>query len=60
MFQNAEVGEKEVWYSSEVLLEGEDTQTLSEGDKVTLVNWGNIIINTVNKWGTHVLQWVDE
>ncbi len=49
MFQNAEVGEKEVWYSSEVLLEGEDTQTLSEGDKVTLVNWGNIIINTVNK-----------
>lgn len=47
--QNAEVGVKEVWYSSEVLLEGEDAQTLSEGEKVTLVNWGNTRINKVIK-----------
>ena len=48
-FQNADVGEKEVWYSSRVLLEGADAQTFSEGEKVTLINWGNVIITKINK-----------
>ena len=40
---------KEVWYSSRVMLEGEDVQTLKDGEKVTLVNWGNVRINKINK-----------
>lgn len=47
--QNADVGEKEVWYSSRVLIEGADAQTFSEGEKVTLINWGNVIITKINK-----------
>ena len=49
LFQNADVGKKEVWYSSRVLLEGADAQTFYEGEKVTLINWGNVIITKINK-----------
>ena len=47
--QNAEVGEKEVWYSSTLLMEGADAQTLSVGETVTLMNWGNVVITTIDK-----------
>ena len=39
-----------MWYSSHVLVEGEDAQTLEEGDKVTLVNWGNVRITCILKY----------
>ena len=48
--QNAEVGEKEVWYSSRLLMEGADAKTLSVGETVTLMNWGNVVITTIDKW----------
>ena len=48
--QNAEVGEKEVWYSSRLLMEGADAKTLSVGETVTLMNWGNVVITTLDKW----------
>ena len=38
-----------MWYSSRVLLEGADAQTFPEGEKVTLINWGNVIITKINK-----------
>ena len=47
--QNAEVGEKEVWYSSRVLVEGGDAQTLYVGETVTLLNWGNLVITAIDK-----------
>jgi len=47
--QNAEVGEKEVWYSSRVLVEGGDAQTLYVGETVTLLNWGNLVIAAIDK-----------
>ena len=47
--QNAEVGKKEVWYSSRLLMEGADAQTLSVGETVTLMNWGNVVITTIDK-----------
>lgn len=47
--QNPEVGKKEVWYSSRLLVEGEDAAMLKVGDKVTLINWGNVLFQQVNK-----------
>lgn len=47
--QNAELGDREVWYSSRLLLEGEDAYTLTEQEKVTLINWGNVLIQHIHK-----------
>ncbi|XP_066475005.1 bifunctional glutamate/proline--tRNA ligase isoform X2 [Tiliqua scincoides] len=47
--KNAEVGLKPVWYSSRVLIEGGDAETLTEGETVTFINWGNLIITKIHK-----------
>ncbi|CAI5770951.1 glutamate proline--tRNA ligase isoform X2 [Podarcis lilfordi] len=47
--KNAEVGLKPVWYSPKVLIEGADAETLTEGEMVTFINWGNIIITKIYK-----------
>lgn len=47
--QNPSVGNKEVWYSPKVFIEGADAGTLSEGEMVTLMNWGNVKITKINK-----------
>ncbi|NWU03890.1 SYEP ligase, partial [Urocynchramus pylzowi] len=47
--QNADVGLKPVWYSSRVLIEGADAETLAEGEVVTFINWGNVIITKLNR-----------
>ncbi|KAK2919718.1 bifunctional glutamate/proline--tRNA ligase isoform X3 [Channa argus] len=47
--KNTDVGRKEVWYGPHVLIEGADAETLSEGEVVTFINWGNLIITKINK-----------
>ncbi|XP_053293504.1 bifunctional glutamate/proline--tRNA ligase isoform X3 [Pleuronectes platessa] len=47
--KNTEVGMKEVWYGPRVLIEGADAETFSEGEMVTFINWGNLIITKINK-----------
>lgn len=47
--KNPSVGNKEVWYGPKVFIEGEDAVTLSEGEMVTLMNWGNVKITKINK-----------
>ncbi|KAM7423657.1 hypothetical protein PAMA_000151 [Pampus argenteus] len=47
--KNADVGMKEVWYGPRVLVEGADAETFSEGEVVTFINWGNLIITKINK-----------
>uniref|UniRef100_A0A665WJM7 Bifunctional glutamate/proline--tRNA ligase n=1 Tax=Echeneis naucrates TaxID=173247 RepID=A0A665WJM7_ECHNA len=49
--KNAEVGMKQVWYGPRVLIEGADAETFSEGEVVTFINWGNLIITKINKYG---------
>lgn len=41
---------KEVWYGPRVLVEGADAETFSEGEMVTFINWGNLIITKINKY----------
>ncbi|XP_029890835.1 bifunctional glutamate/proline--tRNA ligase isoform X5 [Aquila chrysaetos chrysaetos] len=47
--KNADVGLKPVWYGSRVLIEGADAETLTAGEVVTFINWGNIIITKLNR-----------
>ncbi|XP_078132185.1 bifunctional glutamate/proline--tRNA ligase isoform X2 [Sander vitreus] len=47
--KNTEVGMKTVWYGPRVLVEGADAETFSEGEMVTFINWGNLIITKINK-----------
>ncbi|CAN9506862.1 unnamed protein product [Ophioblennius macclurei] len=47
--KNPEVGMKEVWYGPRVLIEGADAETLAEGEIVTFINWGNLIVTKINR-----------
>uniref|UniRef100_A0A3Q0RIJ0 Bifunctional glutamate/proline--tRNA ligase n=1 Tax=Amphilophus citrinellus TaxID=61819 RepID=A0A3Q0RIJ0_AMPCI len=47
--KNTEVGMKEVWYGPRVLIEGADAETFTEGEVVTFINWGNLIITKIKK-----------
>lgn len=47
--KNEDVGTKPVWYGPRVLIEGADAETLSEGEMVTFINWGNINITKINR-----------
>lgn len=44
---------KEVWYGPRVLIEGADAETFTEGEVVTFINWGNLIINKIKKYDSH-------
>lgn len=43
-----DLGEKDVWYSQNVALEQEDARTFAEGEEITLMNWGNAIVKSIN------------
>lgn len=45
-----EVGEKKVWYSKEVKVEGADAETLRNGEIVTLLNWGNVLVTKITRY----------
>ena len=45
------VGQKTVWRGPTVLVDGEDAETMKEGENVTFINWGNITVKKVNKGG---------
>ncbi|XP_054836710.1 bifunctional glutamate/proline--tRNA ligase isoform X4 [Eublepharis macularius] len=47
--KNSEVGLKPVWYGPKVLIEGADAETLTKGETVTFINWGNTIITKIHK-----------
>ncbi|KAG7466074.1 hypothetical protein MATL_G00160980 [Megalops atlanticus] len=47
--KNAEVGMKKVWYGPRVLIDGADAETFTEGEIVTFINWGNIIITKIHR-----------
>lgn len=44
--KNPSVGTKSVLYGKEVFIEKEDAQSITEGEKVTLMKWGNVTITS--------------
>uniref|UniRef100_UPI00358ECFC7 bifunctional glutamate/proline--tRNA ligase isoform X2 n=1 Tax=Myxine glutinosa TaxID=7769 RepID=UPI00358ECFC7 len=47
--KNPDVGMKLVSYGPDILIDGADAETLKENEKVTFINWGNMIIKKINK-----------
>ena len=45
--KNPQVGIKSVWFGPRILLEAEDVATMAEGEEVTLMKWGNAVIQKV-------------
>jgi len=49
--KNKTLGEKELVRCKTILLSQSDASVLKEGDEITLMDWGNIIISTITKTG---------
>ncbi|XP_063690578.1 bifunctional glutamate/proline--tRNA ligase-like isoform X2 [Bolinopsis microptera] len=47
--KNTDVGEKDVYYGSKVYLEGEDAENLKPGEKITMINWGNMLVDHISR-----------
>lgn len=48
--QNTAIGNKTIWLSSKIFVDQADAAVFSEGEVVTFVNWGNIIIRKINRY----------
>jgi hypothetical protein len=51
LVQNEDIGLKRTWYGPKVYVEGADAACLKEGEVVTFINWGNVIVKKINKSG---------
>lgn len=49
--KNPEVGLKKVIYAKDVLVDQADAQTFAEGEEITFMDWGNVIIKKIHKEG---------
>jgi glutamyl/glutaminyl-tRNA synthetase len=47
--KDASIGMKTVYYGSTVFIEKDDAVLISDGQTITLMNWGNIKVNRVQK-----------
>ncbi|KZZ93466.1 glutamyl-tRNA synthetase [Ascosphaera apis ARSEF 7405] len=47
--KNKDLGNKKVVYSRNVLIDQADAATFKEGEEVTFMNWGNVIIRSITK-----------
>lgn len=47
-----DLGEKDVWYSSNIALEQADAREFAEGEEITLMNWGNAIVKKITSAST--------
>lgn len=49
--KNPDVGNKTVLFASDALIEQADAATFEEGEEVTFMDWGNVIVNKIHKTG---------
>ena len=52
--KNPDVGEKDVIFYNQVLIDQDDANSLEDGEELTLMDWGNIIVTKLNKEGDNV------
>lgn len=45
--KNPELGTKQVVYSRRILIDQEDAKSFTEGEEMTLMNWGNVIVRKI-------------
>lgn len=47
--KNADLGNKTLLMAANILIEGEDADTLANGEEFTLMDWGNAIVDKIEK-----------
>ncbi|XP_076330314.1 LOW QUALITY PROTEIN: bifunctional glutamate/proline--tRNA ligase-like [Tachypleus tridentatus] len=47
--KNPNIGMKTIWTGPRILVDRFDAETMKEGDNVTFINWGNMIIKSIIK-----------
>lgn len=47
--KNTDVGMKTVWFGPRILIDYVDAEALKEGELATFINWGNLLINKINR-----------
>ncbi|XP_037046618.1 bifunctional glutamate/proline--tRNA ligase [Bradysia coprophila] len=47
--KNVDVGMKTVWFGPRILIDYVDAESLKEGELATFINWGNLLINKINR-----------
>jgi len=52
--KNPEVGTKKIWVGSNLIIEQDDAQTLKEGEELTLMDWGNAVVDKIEGDGETV------
>jgi glutamyl-tRNA synthetase len=60
--KNSAVGSKAIIYGTEILIERDDATEIAEGEKITLMKWGNATVTKKVVDGTNIQLWatVDE
>lgn len=57
--KNPGIGNKKVIFSSKVLIDQEDAQTLKDGEEFTFMDWGNAIVEKIHKNDAGVVTGID-
>ncbi|XP_012942923.1 bifunctional glutamate/proline--tRNA ligase [Aplysia californica] len=57
--KNADIGNKKVWYGPRIFIDGADALVMKEGEVVTFINWGNIVIKKINKDSSGKISSID-
>ncbi|XP_023226896.1 bifunctional glutamate/proline--tRNA ligase-like [Centruroides sculpturatus] len=47
--KNPEIGTKTIWIGSKLLIDKSDAEAMKEGENVTFINWGNLLIKSIEK-----------
>lgn len=53
--KNPDVGTKKVWLSNKLLIEQDDASTLKVGEELTLMDWGNAIVDEITGTGAETV-----
>lgn len=54
--KNAELGDKIVVFDDDFYIDQKDAVTFADGEEITLMNWGNAIVKTIEKDGKGVVK----
>lgn len=48
--KNNDVGNKSVWIGPKIIIDRADAESLKEGENATFINWGNLLIEKINRY----------
>ncbi|KAI0464184.1 glutamate--tRNA ligase [Komagataella kurtzmanii] len=57
--KNPEVGNKKVIFIDNILVEQDDAATFEEGEEITFMDWGNVIVDKIHKNDADIVTSID-